>query len=281
MSKIFLDIPAANSVFADSRVAILPVPFEATVTYGKGTKKGPPAILSASQKVELYDQELDKEPYKIGVATLPILKGNIRNIQPKIESEISILLDKGKFPIMLGGEHSISVGAVKACKNKYADLSVLQLDAHADLREDYNGSKFSHACVMRRVREICPAVAAGIRSLSQEEMDFARGSGQIKKIFWADRLDIEKILAGLSSHVYITVDIDVFDPAEVPATGTPEPGGLNWYKVLEILKVVFRSKKVVGCDLVELAPIKGQHASEFLAAKLVYKLIGYYSTLQG
>ena len=186
-----------------------------------------------------------------------------------------VLKDK-KIPVVLGGEHSLSVEAVKAAKARFPRLSVLQLDAHTDLRDAYKGKKDSHACVMRRILDICPVVQVGIRSTSEEEWEFAKKSGQDKKIHFAEHLDVvEKVIAQLSDQVYITCDVDIFDPAVIPSTGTPEPGGLFWYEVLDILREVCKQKTVVGVDFVELCPIKGMVAPDFTIAKLVYRIMGY------
>jgi len=264
-----------------SKFVILPVAYEGTVTYGKGASKGPSTIIKASQNMELYDEELDKNNYEAGICTLKELEAvaSPEKMIDEVEKAGSEIIKDNKIPIMFGGEHSISIGLVRALKKKYNDLSVLQLDAHADLRQEYEGTKFSHACVMARVREICPAVQIGIRSLSFEE------SKVIKKdklpIFWAKDINnneewFDKVIDKLSDNVYITIDLDVFDPSIMSATGTPEPGGLNWYLVIKFLKEVCKKKKVVGFDVVELAP-SGDISCDFLAAKLVYKMIGYLS----
>ncbi|MDI6732006.1 MAG: agmatinase [Candidatus Margulisbacteria bacterium] len=254
-----------------AQFVILPVPFEKTTTYGKGTKKGPAAILAASQQIETFDEELLQETYKLA---------GIRVAKPVkvfgLKSLVVGLLNAGKTPVVLGGEHSITPLVVSAFAQKYQNLSVLQLDAHADLRDSYQGSKNSHACAMRRTLEICPVVQAGIRNIAKEEYNFAKSCGQLTKVHFAAKLaPIKKILSQLSRHVYITIDVDVFDPSLVPATGTPEPGGLFWDQVLDILRAVCAKKKVVGFDVVELAPIKGLPASDFTAAKLIYRLMGY------
>jgi len=279
--KNFLEID--NPPYNKAKYVVLPIPYEATTTYGKGTKNGPSAILSASQQIELYDIELDCEPCEVGIHTLNGLHCTVSNAQKKIYSAVSKILSDGKFPILLGGEHSITPAAVKACKEKYEDFSVLQFDAHADLYDSYKGSKFNHACVIRRVLEVAPTVQVGIRTLNIEEAKYAKESKQMSKIHFAEdfrntphlNVGIGKILSQLSKHIYITFDVDTFDPAVMPSTGTPEPGGLFWYQVLEILKAVIREKQVVGFDVVEFAPIKGLIAPDFLVAKLVYKLIGY------
>lgn len=249
----------------------MPCPHEATTSYGKGTRNGPAAILKASQAVEWFDEELGYEPYHKGwvYTDKPVRVANL-------ESRVTGLLNENKIPIILGGEHSLTPVAVKACAKKHKQLSVLQLDAHADLRDTYEGKKDSHACAMRRVLEICPAVQVGIRSISIEEWEWAKKTGQIDKIHFARKLElVDKIENQLHKDVYITIDVDVFDPSLVPATGTPEPGGLFWYEVLDILKGVCATKNIVGFDVVELAPRKDDIASDFTIAKLIYKVLGF------
>lgn len=267
----FLEIEKEYSNYARARIVVVPLPYEATTSYGKGTKNGPAAILAASQHVETFDVELSSEPYKkIGIHTLKAQKLST------VGKTINKLVADGKLPIIIGGEHSLTPKIVQELTKKEKNLSVLQLDAHADLRDKYRGRKDSHACVMRRILEICPAVQAGVRSLSEEEYGWAKRSGQIDKIHWAGQpLDAKKICSQLSDLVYITVDVDVFDPSIMPATGTPEPGGLLWNEVISLLKVVSSRKKIVGFDVVELSPLKGQNAPDFMAAKLVYKMIGF------
>lgn len=253
---------------------IIPVPFEATTTYGKGAKNGPAAILKAYEQVEEFDEELGYCPRdKVGIEVLKPVA--VASLQSRVAS---LLLDK-EIPVVLGGEHSITPHVVKTLAKHYKNLSVLQLDAHADLRDKYNGSKNNHACVMRRVLEICPAVQVGIRNISEEGYKFAQKTGQLKKIHWARKLElVEKIEDQLNKNVYITIDVDVFDPSVIPAVGTPEPGGMLWYEVLDVLKGVCATKNVVGFDIMELAPRKGDIVSDFTVAKLIYKLIGYLST---
>jgi agmatinase len=274
MSKrTFLKIEPQYYDYDKSRFVVLPCPHEATTSYGKGARNGPAAILNASQAVEWFDEDLGYEPYH---------KGWIYTDKPVsvrgLESKVGKILADEKIPIILGGEHSLTPVAVKACVQKHKHLSVLQLDAHADLRDSYEGKKDSHACALRRVLEICPAVQAGIRSLSIEEWEWARKTGQIDKIHFAKKLElVGKIEDQLHKDVYITIDVDVFDPSVVPATGTPEPGGLFWYEVLDILKGVCATKNVVGFDVVELAPRQGDIASDFTIAKLIYKILGFLS----
>jgi agmatinase len=272
--KRFLEIEPQFYGYERSKYVVIPCPHEATTSYGKGAGKGPAAILRASQEVEWFDEELGYEPYR---------KGWVYTLNPLPVTRLPLTVNKvisdKKIPVILGGEHSITPYAVKAAAEKFKNISVLQLDAHADLRDTYEGKKSSHACAARRVLEICPAVQVGIRSISAEEWEWAKLSGQIDRIHWAEKLElVEKIENQLSKNVYITIDVDVFDPAVVPATGTPEPGGLFWYEVLDVLKGVCATKNVVGFDVVELAPRKGDNASDFTAAKLIYKIMGFLSS---
>lgn len=279
--KHFLEIDPVERRLSSSKIVVLPVPYEGTTSYGKGTKNGPSAILKASQIVEDYDTELGFEPYKRvgGIHTALPLKAS-KDPHKAVYTSVKKIMSAGKFPLMLGGEHSISYGAVKAAKEYYPDLSVLQFDAHADLRDSYYGNKFSHACIMRRIRAMCPAVQVGIRSQDREEADYIKEYGLRKSIFYSHEYDdskIPSIVKGLTDNVYITIDVDGFDPSVIPATGTPDPGGLLWHQVLNILKEIFAKKNVVGADVVELAPKKELHYADYTVAKLVYKMIGYLS----
>lgn len=284
----FLAIPDAEAPFETSPVVILPVPYEATVSYMGGTRFGPRALLHASRFLETYDHELDFEPYLVGVHTLPELMlpdSGPEDALDELRRAYEMLLDAGKFVIMLGGEHSISGPPIMAHAGRKGPgfLSVLQLDAHCDLRSEYEGTPFSHACVMHRVHEEVNLVQVGIRSLTREERELTR-TREIPVVFgyelhttdWIDR-----VVKQLDDSVYITVDVDYFDPSLMPATGTPEPGGGDWYPTLDLLERIFREKHVLGCDVVELAPIPGVVAPDFLAAKLVYKLIAYYARFGG
>ena len=265
----FLDLEPKYTEYKTSKFVVVPVPIEETVSYGKGTSKGPAAILAASQHIEDYDIELDRETCRVGIH----VDKDITNTKG-IEVRIGKILDDKKIPVMLGGEHSVTPFAVKAAAEKFKYLSVLQFDAHADLRDSYHGSKNSHACAVRRILEICPVVQVGIRSMDISEMKFAKESGQIAKIHFAEKLE-EIVSAQLSKDVYITFDVDALDPSIMPSTGTPEPGGLDYYQVLDILKTVAREKNIVGFDFVELSPIKGLHHPDYTSAKLIYKLMGY------
>ncbi|MDO8593233.1 MAG: agmatinase [bacterium] len=272
------DLPKENSTLETAKIVILPVPYDGTSTWGKGADKGPSAILEASANMELYDIETDSEVYKQGIFTAkPVIeKGAPEKMVKKVKLAVSELLGQNKFVAALGGEHSITVGAVGAYAGKYKKLSVLQLDAHSDLRPQYLGSKYSHASAMARVRELCPIVQVGIRSMDIIEKPLVDKT----RVFFAENIYnktdwMEKAISKLTDKVYITIDLDAFDPSILPSTGTPEPGGLGWYQVLEFMKKVISRKEVVGFDLVELCPNKNERSSDFLAAKLIYKLLSY------
>lgn len=260
----------------DSKIIILPVPYDGTSTWVKGADKGPLSIIEASSELEMYDIDTDFEVSGHGIYTNEALKaaGSPEAMVRDVEKKVSELLDEGKFVVTLGGEHSVSIGAVRANNSRSNDLSVLQLDAHTDMREEYNGSPYNHACVMARVKEICPAVHVGIRSMCSEEKDAL----DTENVFFAKDIAgkiewIDKAVGKLSDNVYVTIDLDVFDPSIMPSTGTPQPGGLYWDEVISLLKAVSEKKNVVGFDVVELCPIEGLRAPDFLAAKLVYKFL--------
>lgn len=265
----------------DALFVIVPVPYDLTSTYQPGSRRGPAAIIEASTNMELYDDELKKETYSAGIHTTLPLAVDARGPKHMIDAvrkKISKIVALNKIPVMLGGEHSISFGAVQALKEVCPDLTVLQLDAHADLRESYQGSPYSHASVARRVSEICPLVQVGIRSMSKEEADFLPQS-KVKSYsadFVLEAKDwCETICQDLHGDVFVSIDLDVFDPSIMPATGTPEPGGIYWKDVLRLLKKVSQSCRIRGFDVVELAPLPGIVAPDFMAAKLIYRLMGY------
>jgi len=269
-----------ESLWEKSRVVFLPVPYDLTSTYLPGSRRGPLAILEASTHMELFDEELERETARIGFHTLEPLEAiasgpeeMIRQIQAYAEPVVKA----NKFLVLLGGEHTVTLGAARPLKEKYPHLSFLQLDAHADLRDCFEGTPFSHACVGRRLAELGPLVQVGMRSLSKEEHVFLKSS-RIHSFFWHRLAEIaswqEEALAALSEEVYVTIDLDVLDPAIMPAVGTPEPGGFNWNTLTRFLRRVARGKKVVGFDVVELAPIPGMIAPDFLAAKLIYRFLG-------
>ena len=277
-------LPEEYCAYESSRAVIFPVPLERTTTYEHGTRNGPAAIIGASRNMELYDEELQLEPYKdIGIATMPAIDtadGTLEEVMAELFTAQMGFLEDGKFPVALGGEHSLTPPLVSAAAKKFNNLSALQIDAHADLRDYYQGNPNSHACAMRRVVEVCPAVQVGIRSLSEEE---AQAISHLRtKIYWAKDIAhapvkgwVGKVLDDLSDHVYLTIDLDGFDPSIIPATGTPEPGGLDWHQVTSLVRAVAEYKTIVGMDVVELLPHPGHHASDFLAAKLVYKCLAY------
>ncbi len=277
----FGGVDPAYPTFEEAEFVVIPIPYDLTSTYQSGSRRGPHAILDASGNMELYDEELCKETYLAGIYTLPPLESDARGPAEMvniIHHAISDILEYNKIPVILGGEHSISFGVVKAMKEKYSEISVLQLDAHADLRNYYQCSPYGHASVGRRISELCPLVQAGIRSISVEEADFLK-TGIVKQ-FSADFILEEqsgwqKVCEYLSGDVYITVDIDVLDPSIMPATGTPEPGGIYWKDLLRIIRGVSKRCRVRGFDVVELLPIPGMVAPDFLTAKLVYRIMGY------
>jgi agmatinase len=277
----FLGSEIAVPLLQNANVVILPVPYEQTTSYGKGTKDGPEAIIEASPNLEFYDEQLDVEPWRVGVFTAPIINCN-RNrdkVFQDISKTVSKLAGQGKLVITLGGEHSITFPAFQGISDHWADLSVVQLDAHSDLRDQYEGSSFSHACVMRRIWEINNRITGiGIRSQSVEEKNFIKENDI--DIIYAHEIRSKgwnvSILQNVSSNVYLTFDVDYFDPSIMPATGTPEPGGFLWYETLEFLKKLFAEKNVVAIDVVELSPNKNHTHAHFTIARLIYKMIGFY-----
>lgn len=275
----FLGLQKEFSEEATARFVVLPIPYERTTTYVRGTRFGPQAILEASQEVELYDEEFGIEAYKTGICTAPAvdLGRSPEEALEAIHQAISAIAEKGKTPIALGGEHTVTVGIVRALAEKYENLTVLHLDAHADLRDEYLGSRLNHACTARRLLDLTPVVQVGIRSLSKGEADYVRS--QRLTVFYAADIKgkdrSQEIVSCLSPDVYITVDVDVFDSGIMPSVGTPEPGGLDWYDVTGLIRAVAQGRNIVGCDVVELCPQSENIAPNFLAAKLVYKVIGY------
>jgi len=266
------------SKYEGSNVLIVPVPYDGTSTWIKGADKGPDAILEASANMELYDIEYDTEFYTVGIHTCeplgpyPSPEAMSQQVYEFVKQHID-----NKYVVVLCGEHSVSAGTIKAHAEAYNSLTVLQLDAHTDLRDEYEGSKYNHACVMARAKEYCPVVHVGIRSQCIEELN----SFDRSDIFYAHEIAhnrnwIEDVIDRIKTkNVYVTIDLDVFDPSIMPSTGTPEPGGLLWYETLELLEQVHRKRNVVGFDVVELCPNEINKAPNFLAAKLVYKMIGY------
>ncbi len=280
----FLGIPQQPEDYDAARIIVLPIPYEATVSYGRGTARGPQAVIDASAQVELFDHEIDRDASDIGIITFEALRvgGLVPDMLSKrIGSILAPLLDQGKVPLSIGGEHSITPAIVEHVHAAIPDITVVQLDAHADLRQEYEGERMSHACAMARVRDICPAVQVGIRSLSEEEYRWIERDRL--PVFFADRMQdgdgwMDEAIAAIGTEkIYLSIDVDAFDASIMPATGTPEPGGMNWYQVTTFLKKLLARKRAVGIDLMELAPVPALHACDFLVAKLAYKCIGYYA----
>ncbi|MGD8816101.1 MAG: agmatinase [Acidobacteriota bacterium] len=272
----FLGLPDEFRDLERAAAAILPVPYDATSTWKKGADRGPAAILEASNQVELYDIETASEPYRQGIATLdPVrVEGPPDELADAVERASAAILQRQQIPVVLGGEHSVSIGAIRAAAAVFSDLSVLQIDAHGDTRESYEGSPFNHACVMARARELGPVVQVGIRAVDASEI----AALDPERVFWGHELHgddgwIERVVSLLTPDVYVTIDLDAFDPSLMPATGTPEPGGMSWQQVMELLDAVTAAHRVVGFDVVELLPQPGDHACDFLAAKLVYRFL--------
>jgi agmatinase len=279
----FLGLCASLSTRGGSRFSIIPVPYDATSTYVPGSRRGPAAIIDASANIELYDHELDLEAAAHGIFTEPQvqpLPGDPSAMMSRIESAVSEVLASGSVPVVLGGEHTVSVGAVRAlasrAERRGEEFFVVSFDAHADLRDSYQGTPLSHACFLRRAMELAGGTAIGVRSISKEEHDFATASGV--KITYAEEINSRPPaslnLDHIPGNVYISLDIDVLDPSVMPATGTPEPGGLGWYDLIDLLKRVISGRRVLGFDVVELCPQPGNAAPDFTAAKLIYKVMG-------
>jgi agmatinase len=273
---------AEFSSFGNARILVWPISYEGTVSYGGGTGKGAAAIIDASRNLELYDEETDAELYKLGIHTLvessPLEPPE--HMMNSLYDRAKELVGSDKFIAMIGGEHSVSAPVIRAHAEKYSSLSVLQIDAHADLRDTYDGTPYSHASIMARVvRDMrIPSVQVGIRSISVDE---ARALDELPtRIFWAK--DIvgrddwwDEAVGGLTQNVYLTIDIDGLDPSLVSATGTPEPGGLGWYETIGLIRTLARKRNVVGMDLTEYSYVEGHNASAFLCAKLVYKTLAF------
>ncbi len=287
IKKNFLAIEEKYSAYRNSQVCILPVPFEQTTSYGKGTSKGPAAILDASHYVEFFDEELNRELcFEKGICSL--LPLNLKEKKGKkaldaIYGSVKELIDDGKFVVTLGGEHSISTAPIRAHFNSYSDLSVLHFDAHSDLRNEYEGTKYSHACFAARVSEFTKNITqVGIRAQCREEYEFIKANG-IRTFFAFEIRDGKygadwqsSVIDGLNRNVYITFDVDYFDPSLMPSTGTPEPNGFFWDETMKLLKQLGRDRKVVGFDVVELSPRKQNPFPDFMTAKLIYKMLNYF-----
>jgi agmatinase len=277
----FCELPDELSDPMSAAAAVVPVPYDRTSTWKKGADVAPRAILEASHHIEWFDLATGRETCRRGIATLPPVAcdGPPEELADLLDPRIGDLIERGVLTAVLGGDHSVSIGAIRGAARVVPGLSVLQIDAHTDTRESYHGSRYNHACVMARAREWCNIVQVGIRAVDVAEVPLL----DPRRVVYAhqicgpdpEREWIERVLDGLGETVYVTIDLDGFDPAFVPATGTPEPGGLDWYQVTGLLEQVARRRRVVGFDVVELLPTPGQWASEFLAAKLVYRFLSY------
>ena len=276
----FLALPQEQSSLDAAQVVLIPVPYDSTTSFRSGSREGPEAIITASYGLEDYDFELELDVSEIGIHTTGALEPHMAGPGPmteRVRDAVTTYLDTGRTVGLLGGEHSITIGSVQAHVDAYPSLSVLYLDAHADLRDEYMGTPFGHASAARRVYECCPILLAGVRSLCQEEHDFIR-KNNVPVWYWdpnSQRSSPEGVLDSLSDTVYVSVDLDVLDPALMPAVGTPEPGGMNWHQLVSLLGKVAESRRIVGFDVCELAPADGPPACSYTAAKLVYKLVAY------
>lgn len=272
-----------------SRIAVFPVPFEATVSYGGGTAQGPAAILRASTQVELYDEQSRSEPFRVGIRTEPSFvpgPGTTEAAVRSISRRFGDLMDEGLFVVMLGGEHSITPGGVAAAAARHPGLVVVQIDAHADLREAYEGDPWSHASAMARCLDVAEVHAYGVRNYSLEEAERIGHGIPGYRVVHAWEMDDDgwmgpAVDAVRDRPVYLTVDVDGFDPSVIPATGTPEPGGMRWWQTIRFLDRLFAAARVVAADVVELAPVEGLHHADFAAARLVYKIVGFHASGRG
>lgn len=261
-----------------AQIVLLPVPYDGTSTWIKGADQGPAAILDVSYNLEFYDIETDSEVFRKGIFTDAPIEGldAPEEVAVVVHKTVGNWLSQGKFPVVLGGEHSVSIGAFRAAAEAFDNLTILQLDAHSDLRPTYEGSACNHACVMARAKELCPIVQVGIRSMDIAEKPLM----DKERVFFAHQIIdrprsewIEQVVGMLTENVYLTIDLDAFDPAFVPATGTPEPGGLSWYDAIDLVKAICARKNLIGFDVVELCPHESHWGSSFFAAKLIYKIL--------
>lgn len=276
--KIYAGIEEKFAGFEKAAVLLQSIPYDGTSTWGKGADNGFEAFLEASENMELYDIETDSEVYKKGIHILPPIaeRSSPEAVYRKVYEKTKSLLESNKFLSFFGGEHSISIGVIQAMIDKYPDITIVQLDAHADLRKEYLGSVYNHACALHNANKRANLIQVGIRSMDISEKQYLKKENCFFAQEIVGRTDwIQTALEKMTDKVYITVDLDVFDPSIMPATGTPEPGGLDWYLVTEFLKEIFKSKNVLGFDLVELAPIEDNKAPNFLVAKLFYKMLSY------
>jgi len=274
----FLDLPPELRDPERARYRVIPVGYDATSTWQKGADAGPAAIIDASAAVEWYDIETASEPCNAGIATAQEIRfeGTPDDLEPLVRAEVRGALDREQVPVVLGGEHSVSIGAINAVADAFDDLTVLQIDAHADTRPEYHGSTHNHACVMARAMDRCPVVQVGIRAIDASEtaaLDPGRTVYAHEIAPDPTRSWVEKASSRLTTHTYLTFDLDAFDPSLLPATGTPEPGGLTWWDAVAMIDAAAARSRIIGFDVVELCPRPGQHASAFIAAKLVYRIM--------
>ncbi|WP_190808381.1 agmatinase [Flagellimonas sp. S3867] len=278
LTRTYAGIPEEYASAEKSKLVLIPAAYDGTSTWGKGADKGPEAFLEASENMELYDIETDSEVYREGIYLTETLDGfdSPENMVNTVHKEVKDFISRGKMVTMIGGEHSISIGAIRAFNEAYQGLTVLQIDAHADLRKEYNGSKYNHACALYEASQTTNLVQVGIRSMDRSEVSVMNRD----HVFFAheimsDDYWMDNVLDLMTDNVYITFDLDALDPSILPSTGTPEPGGLFWYETLEFLKRIFDECNVVGFDIVELCPNEKEKSSDFLAAKLYYKMLSY------
>nr|WP_311456984.1 agmatinase [uncultured Capnocytophaga sp.] len=285
MENTYAGIPAENATYENSRVVLVTVPYDGTSTWGKGADKGPELFLDASENMELYDIETDSEPYLQGVyraGEVAEKSSPERMVEEVYKKTKELIKDRNKLFTLIGGEHSVSIGSIRAVGEEYHNLTVLQLDAHTDLRPEFHGSKNNHACAVFEANQKHKLVQVGIRSMDIEEKQYL----PYKRVFFAHKIAknphwIEDVLDKVSGDVYITIDLDAFDPSIAPSTGTPEPGGLEWYPTLKLLRKVFKKCNVVAFDIVELMDSPNAKPTAFLAAKLYYKMLAYYFKYKG
>ncbi|MFZ4548934.1 MAG: agmatinase [Bacteroidales bacterium] len=276
--KQYGNLPKELTSFESSKIVIVPVPYDGTTTWNKGSEKGPKAIIEASLNLEMYDIDTDSEVHKLGIHTAePVTEASSPEAMvDEVYTRVKALFKKKKFPVILGGEHSVSVGAFKAASEQFSDLTILQFDAHADIRDELNGSKYNHQCVMARAAEMAPIVQVGIRSMSAAEREDIKPD----RVFYAMQIYDQstwmyELLNKLTRNVYITIDLDVLNPSIMASTGTPEPGGMNWFDIINILKKISEQVNIVGFDITELVPNKDNKAPDYLTAKLIYTLLTY------
>ncbi|WP_185853302.1 agmatinase [Blattabacterium cuenoti] len=277
--KTFAGISKKYATIEKSKTVLIPVPYDSTQTWKKGSRKGPKAFLSAAEHIELYDIETDSEVYRRGIFLVPPIANNSISSKEMVQKVYNVTkkyLLKEKFVTLIGGDHSISIGSIRAFGEKYPNLSILHMDAHIDLRPAYKGNPYNHACSMHEASKKYPLIQIGIRSMDILEKKFLqKGNVFYMHEIYKNDLWMQKAIQKMSKYVFISIDIDVFDPSIAPSTGTPEPGGLDWYTTLKFFKKVFEKKEIIGFDIVELLPNEKESSTDFLAVKLYYKLLSY------